>query len=226
MGYKLNGCDTEGLPVYLIKNLLEHADIPFFIETGTAGGDSVLKAAELFRWCYTIELIEGRAPKAGPENIIWLTGSSPALLHAIIDEISYSKNDAFFWLDAHYSDPTPNTTGHKECPLMEELQVISRYHEHAIIFIDDARLFYGHPPAPLDPREWPRVQDIFCVLKEKFPLNISTITDDYIISVPERMCDYVNAEWRGRFSIRYPNAYNKLKSQVQDVYHAFKNYLQ
>ena len=53
MGYRLNGCDTDGVPVYLIKRLLEHTAIPVFVETGTAAGGSIKQAAELFEKCYT-----------------------------------------------------------------------------------------------------------------------------------------------------------------------------
>lgn len=225
MGYKLNGCDTEGLPVYFIKRLLENIRIPFFVETGTAGGESVLKAAEIFDQCYTIEIVEGRSPMTGPSNITWLVGNSGELLNKVIDEISPWQTNALFWLDAHYSDPTPNTTGNKECPLMDELEAISRYKENSIVLIDDARLFYGHPPYPLDPREWPKIQDIFCFLKQHFPGHCATITDDYIVCLPWHMQDVINDEWRSRFTLRYPNAANKLKSQVRDVFNAFNSYV-
>lgn len=40
MGYKLNGCDTGGLPMYLVERLLQKHYIPYLVETGTANGDS------------------------------------------------------------------------------------------------------------------------------------------------------------------------------------------
>lgn len=239
MGYKVNnGVDTGGLPMYLINPLIEYCNVPTFVETGTAGGLSIKEAAKHFKDCYTIELIEGRACIDDTlDNVRWLTGNSVDMLLPIVNNLIGAKNRmqikdkppvyhyALFWLDAHYSDPIPNISQYKECYILEELEIISGYRDDAIILIDDARLFCGHPPAPNNPKDWPSIQDIFVLLKERFPYNYSTIVDDYILSIPDRLREPVDAEWRSRFSIRYPTESDKLKSEVKNVYSALLNYI-
>lgn len=212
--------------------------IKYWVETGTAGGISVKEAAKHFTYCKTIELIEGRAQHDySLKNVSWLTGNSIDILPDIIDELIEKRNAipkeqdkanylyAIFFLDSHYSDPKPNASKNKECPLLEELAIISRYQDSAIVIIDDARLFYGHPPAPLNPIEWPRIQDIFQLLNEKFPFNTNTIRDDYIISLPERLNEPIDAEWRSRYHIRYPSHEDSIRQQAKNVWGEIKNYL-
>lgn len=239
MGFKVNsGVETEGIPMYLIEPLLSHVPINYFIESGTAGGLSIREASKYFKVCHTIELIENRAIiDRGITNIKWHTGNSVDILPKIVGELVSIKNAmqipgqnpvynyALFFLDAHYSDPTPNISEYKECYLLEELEIISIYQDSAIIFIDDARLFFGHPPAPNDPNDWPDIRQIFSLFEKKFPFNTTTIRDDFIISYPERLDEPMDKEWVDRYSIRYPSAEDKLKSEVKNVYNAFKKYI-
>lgn len=239
MGYKTsNIVDTGGFPLYLMKPIMDSVRIDYFIETGTAGGLSIKEAAKYFKQCFTIELIEGRAEvDYSLANVEWLTGDSAKLLLPIVNNLIAEKNAmqikdqpsiyhyAMFWLDSHYSDPSPNTSKQKECPLLEELEIISGYQDSAIIVIDDARLFYGHPPAPNNPKDWPRIQDIFQLLSEKFPYNTSTIRDDYIISLPERLNEPFDEEWRKNYSIRYPSHEQSIKMQTKNVFNEFKKYI-
>lgn len=223
----LNGCDTGGLPTHLVKPLVDNHDIPFFIETGTASGESARLAATMFQQVYTIEVIEERAEiKDAPHNIYFLRGDSAELLPHIIEDISKYKCDkehqfALFYLDAHYSGDTPNESGYPECPLLDEIRSVAKYGEDAIIIIDDARLFFGQTPYPHDPREWPSICEIFILLKECFPHHYITITDDYVLAIPIHVREVIDKEWRDRFDIRYPNAEDKLRGQVKDVHKAF-----
>lgn len=225
MGYKLNGCDTEGIPLYLLKPLLEYVSIPTIVECGTAGGDSIMAASKYFKKCHTIELIPNRARIGKPiKNIIWHTGNSVDILPQIISELDKDEY-CLFWIDAHYSDSTPNTSEYKECYILEELEIIYKeYGNRAIILIDDARLFMGHPPSPCDPRDWANLGEIFKVLNQ-FEFHINTVIDDYILSYPDSVQDPLNTEWRTRFNTRYPSAEDKLKSEVKNVYSALKNYI-
>jgi len=235
MGYMLNGCDTGGLPVYLIKPMLEKHDIHFLVETGTAGGQSIREAANLFKKCWTIEVIEGRQDiEDAPSNVDFLVGDSAELLSGIIKELKVIKSKkpvagkqyVLFYLDAHFCGDTPNDTGFPECPLLDEIKSVAEYGEEAIVIIDDARLFFGSPPHPNDPTQWPSICDIFHLLKECFPYNHITITDDYILCIPIHVKETVDKEWRDRFHIRYPSESDKLKGQVKDVYKALINYIQ
>lgn len=229
MGYKTNGCATGGLPIHLVKPLIDKYEIPVFCESGTANGDSARWASKNFFHVYTIEIIEGRQDrKDEKDNIKWFVGDSAELFPNIIKEIKewrFNGNEkqpyVLFYLDAHYSDDVPNETGYPECPLLKEIECISKYGYESIIIIDDARLFLGQPPHPHNPEEWPSIKEIFLLLNEKFPYHHITITDDYILAIPLHVRDVVDKEWRDRFHIRYPNEDDKLRGQVKDVYKAF-----
>lgn len=239
MGYRLSGCGTGSIPMYLIQPLLGYIPIDYFCETGTASGDSIRIASKHFKKCWTIELIEGRAKIDNSlENVTWYEGNSIDFLKIIVNDLLDLKSQipqpnkdvpvyqyCFWWLDAHYSDPKPNTSKYKECYLLEEIEIISKCRDDSIIFIDDARLFYGPPPAPNNPKDWPTIRQIFALLEEKFPFNTTSIRDDYIISYPERLDEPMDAEWVSRYSIRYPTEADKLKTEVQNVYSAFKKYI-
>src|SRR5271155_439462 len=85
MGYRLFGVDTEGVPMHLIKSLRDTATVDVFVECGTAGGDSIRKAAPYFKECHTIELIPGRAmiDRSIP-NVKWYTGHSVDILGRLV----------------------------------------------------------------------------------------------------------------------------------------------
>ena len=231
MAYKLNGCDTGGLPVHLIKPILDKYNVPFLVETGTASGDSAVVATTLFKRIWTIELIEGRVDyRTGNGGIHYMTGDSSQILPEVIKTLQQLKGErplteekqwVVFYLDAHYSDDVPNETGYPECPLIAEINAVAEYGYESIIIIDDARLFFGQPPHPHNPEEWPSLKEIFLLLNEKFPYHHITITDDYILAIPLHVRDVIDEEWRDRFHIRYPNENDKLRGQVKDVYNAF-----
>lgn len=241
MGYKVNNIvNTGGFPFYLIQELIKIIKVNNFIECGTAGGESIKVAAKMFpnAKCYTIEVMEDRATiDRTIENIEWVSGNTIEVLPKIIDELISDKemmqgqddvpiyNYSIFWLDAHWSEPYPNDTVYKECYILEELSIIEKCRDDAIIFIDDARLFLGHPPAPLNPKEWPPIQDIFVLLKEKFPYNYSTIVDDYIISIPERVRQVIDMEWRGNYKKRYPDYDESIRVQAKNVFKELNKYL-
>lgn len=231
MGYLLNGVSDGGLPLHLVKPLIGNYDIPFFVETGTASGDSVRMVYELFKKVWTVELIKDRADTTdAPNNVKFIEGDSVEHLPKIIEELLLLKGEkerqyVLFFLDAHFCDDKPNETDYPECPVLEEIKCIGEYGEDAVIIIDDARLFFGSPPYPNDPTEWPSISEIFFVLKTLFPYHHTSITDDYIISIPIHLKDTIDKEWRDRFHIRYPNAEDKLRGQVKDVYKALIDYM-
>jgi hypothetical protein len=222
MGFKLNGVVTEGLPEHIVKIFTNAYDVPTMVETGSAGGGSLPLASQLFKKIYTIELIEGRVLNKSINNVEYHTGHSVDVLPKVITD--FTGQYVFFFLDAHFSDSIPNTSGVKECPVLDELKAISIY-QKSIILIDDARLFFGHPPYPNDPREWPMVEDIFAETKKLFPEHHTTIVDDYILVYPHVMGTAVISEWTKRFSIRYPSAADKLKTQVREAYLGLINYM-
>lgn len=233
MGYRHNGVNTGGLPIEYIKNFINKLHVPIFIETGTAGGESIIKASELFKVCHTIEIVEDRVPKFDPQNpekggrifapnIDFHTGDSGKLLKSIVSK--YPNDWIFFWLDAHWSEPHEAPEGTDECPILKEIDSID--HAKSIIMIDDARLFLGPVVWPCDPTRWPKFKDVFIHLNDKFPNHIISVIDDYIVCIPQELKDEFFNEWRGRFEERYPNDETRLRNAVKLAFNAFKNYIQ
>jgi len=223
MGYKHYGVNTGGIPLEYIKRYLGKHEIPIFIETGTAGGDSVRAVAPLFKKCHTIEIIEGRPTGGFPENVQSHIGDSSKLLNEIASR--YPRQNIFFWLDAHWSEPFESPEGTDECPILKEIAAIKHVGNRALIMIDDARLFYSWPPHPNNPAKWPRLQFVFESLRMNFPNHVTTIVDDYIICLPMSMEEVHHTEWRENFDKRYPSDADKLKLAAQDLHEAFINYI-
>lgn len=235
MGYCLNGVNTGGIPMYLINEFLKGIEIPVIVETGTAFGDSIKEASKYFEECYTIELNEERGVVSNTDtgNIHYYKGHTIDVLPNLLSQFQYLKGDIpdgsyryiLWWLDAHFDGDKPAASPYKDCYVLEELDIISPYSQDSLVIIDDARLFFGNPPYPNNAAQWPTVQQIFATFNDKFPYHYTTIIDDYIISIPDRLKWILDREWMARFSIRYPNENDKLKSQVKDVYAALKNYI-
>lgn len=222
MGYKHFGVNTGGIPIEYMKRFTESFSIPIFIETGTAGGESVRAAAPLFRECHTIEIVENRPSGEFPQNVKLHSGDSSKLLASIASQ--YRHENIFFWLDAHWSEPGESPEDVDECPLLKEIDAIKG--TRAIIMIDDARLFTGPPPWPCNPQKWPKLKDVFIHLMDCFPDHIITIVDDYIVCVPDSMRDVFRDEWRGRFNERYPSDEERLKMSTRDCFNALKKYME
>lgn len=223
MGFKHYGVNTGGLPIEYIKRFTNEYSIPIFIETGTAGGDSVRAASKLFKHCHTIEIVEGRAPKDLPSNVSTHAGDSSKLLGLIARK--YPHENIFFWLDAHWSEPYESPKDVVECPVLDEIEAIKNVGQRALIMIDDARLFYGRPPWPCDYSRWPRFQFVFEKLRACFPNHITTIVDDYIICFPEIMNNAHMYEWYDNYKHRFPSDESKLRDATRLAFDAFLNYI-
>lgn len=224
MGYLHNGVKTGGLPIDYIKRFVDEYDIKIFIETGTAGGESVCDAAPLFEKCHSIEIVEGRVSLRRidhHDNIELHTGDSAKLLKSI--STPYKGQRIVFWLDAHWSEPYEAPADVQECPILEEIAAIKGH--DALVLIDDARLFFGAHPHPGDPRKWPRFDKVFTYLRECFPKHMISIVDDYIIAVPDYMMDTFHAEWRERFKERYPEEIDRVKMEMRNSIEYLKKFV-
>lgn len=222
MGYKFQSVKTGGLPTEYVKRFADYYGIKIFIETGTAGGQSVREASEIFEVCHSIEIVEGRTTGEFPENVTLHTGDSAKLLKEV--SAPYKGQSIVFWLDAHWSEPVPAPPEINECPLLYEIQAI-KGHE-ALILIDDARLFLGPHPWPCDYRKWPSFQDVFIKLHDCFPKHKITIVDDYIVAVPDFMHDIFRIEWWDRFKERYPEDVEVIRSQARNIFEYFKKFVE
>ena len=226
MGFTLNNIYTGmSIPKDLVLRLIEATKIPYFIETGTAGGESVAWAKDHFEKCWTIELLENREITK-IEGVNYIQGNTVDHLPAILEneKLIDKATPIFFWLDAHYCEPIPNTSENKECYLLEEIEAI-KGRLSSVVMIDDARLFAGPPPWPNDPRDWPRLNEIFAKLNECFPNHYTTIVDDFIVSIPPELIWVLDREWRENYKFRYRSEAQRLKEAVTLTYHAAINYI-
>lgn len=221
MGYLHNGVKTGGLPIDFIKRFVDEYGIKIFIETGTAGGQSAQDAAQIFETVHTIEIVEGRSNVWCPDNVSFYVGDSAKLLKPI--SAPFKGQRIVFWLDAHWSEPYESPEGVNECPVLEEIAAIKGH--DALVLIDDARLFFGAHPYPGDPRKWPNFKKVFLALMDSFPKHEITIVDDYIIAIPDYMRDTFHVEWRERFSIRYPEAIDRVKMEMKNTFDYLKKFI-
>lgn len=221
MGYLHNGVKTGGLPIEYIKRFVDEYGIKVFIETGTAGGQSVSDASAIFETCHTIEIVEGRSNVWCPGNVTFYIGDSAKILKEVASQ--HKGQRIVFWLDAHWSEPYEAPSEVEECPLLYEIRAIKGH--DALILIDDARLFFGAHPHPGDPRKWPRFDQVFAYLRECFPKHMISIVDDYIIAVPDYMMDTFHVEWRERFKERYPEAIDRVKMELRNSCEYLMNFM-
>lgn len=112
-------------------------------------GDMVAACVPYFKHIYTIEIDELLYKNAvlrfkGYNNITLVHGDSAEQLKRILE-----KMDDFvvFWLDGHYSG-IGTGRGKCDCPIIDEFEAITSRLSHAIILIDDARLFNGENSYP------------------------------------------------------------------------------
>lgn len=222
MGYRYHNVTTGGLPVEYIKRFLDKYEIPVFIETGTAGGESVREASKIFKECHTIEIIEGRPQGEFPENVKLYQGDSSEILCELITK--FKKEYVFFWLDAHWSEPNESKPDIVECPLIQEIQAL-RNHKKSVIMIDDARLFLAPPKWPCDYTRWPRFSTVFNTLQGCFPEHYITVIDDYIVCIPDEMKDVLRVEWWDNQDNRFPSENQKKLNAIKTAWYEVSKFL-
>ena len=126
---------------YVTPILLQHIN-PVLVETGTYHGDGVATALGLgFRKVISIELFDGffvmcRDKFAADDRVTILHGDSSVMLWDAIKDVD---DRITFWLDGHaFPEEEKGRPDLKACPLLEELEQISRHpiKDH-VILIDD-----------------------------------------------------------------------------------------
>lgn len=222
MGYRHHGVDTGGLPVDYIKRFINVHPIPIFIETGTAGGESIRAAAPLFRECHTIEIVEGRPDGEFPDNVTLHHGDSSKIIGNLI--LGHKNEYIFFWLDAHWSEPHESPSDTIECPLLDEIRAI-RWQKKSVIMIDDARLFLAPPKWPCDYTRWPRFSAVFNTLQSAFPDHYITVIDDYIVCIPDEMKEILRYEWWENQDKRFPSEEQKKMNAIRTAWHETQRFL-
>jgi hypothetical protein len=115
-----------------------------FVETGTHIGSTIFALQPYFKQIISIEIAEHfynhckhTVNSRNFTNINLLLGDSSILIEKITTTIPCN---IIFFLDGHYSSENTGR-GKKDCPLIEELELISKRNNDDIIIIDDYRLF-------------------------------------------------------------------------------------
>ncbi len=200
------GVVSFSIPQHLVKTLIDNGTIINFVETGTYKGNTSIWAASYFKNVFTIEIdaafskTASERPDAKP-NIEFIVGDSKAVMPSLIDKL---KGATMFWLDGHWCMDAGGKE--HECPLIEELVAISKKQD-SIILIDDARCFLGPLPPPHQANDWPRIDEVFALIKQIFPSHVTTIIDDVIVSVPNNFKETLDAYWKSTYHERYSISY-------------------
>ena len=129
----------------------------YFVETGTANGDTPAALMDDFNELWTIEVGEGQWKAAcrrfAGTNVNCLLGDSGEHLPKVLAEIG--EEPALFWLDGHYCGAD---RAEKDTPIMEELAAIFASGVEHVILIDDARLFEGM--SHYGEHDWPHIDEV------------------------------------------------------------------
>jgi len=190
------------MPKQLVLDIVREAPVPNFVETGTYKGGTSFWAATVFKNVYTIEIDPFISKETSerpdcPSNIKFFVGNSKDVLPQIVKGLI---GQTFFWLDGHWCWGAGGKD--MECPLLEEIEAI-KMSKDPIIFIDDARCFLGPLPPPHNAEDWPRIDEIFALLKLNFPFHHTTILDDVIVCFPEQLKAVMDREWVENFGNRF-----------------------
>jgi hypothetical protein len=191
------------MPKEIVLKFKEKGLIANFVETGTFQGGTCFWAGGHFDRVYTIEIdpeiskVTAAKPDC-PKNIRFYVGDSKDVLQDLVKEL---EGRTIFWLDGHWCNVT-ELGKDKECPLIDEIKAIVHLKD-AVILIDDARAFLGPLPPPHDNSQWPRVDEIFLLLKKQFPDNLVSIADDVIYCIPPDLVNVFYDDWINNFKRRF-----------------------
>lgn len=191
------------MPREIVLKFKNKSGIKNFVETGTFRGNTSFWAAQHFEKVYTIEIdpeiSRETASKADcPSNIEFFVGNSKEVLPKVVGQLD---GNSVFWLDGHWCN-VAELGKDMECPLMDEIHAL-RNLKDSVILIDDARAFLGPLPPPHDNTQWPRIDEIFLLLKSYFPANLVTIADDVIYCLPQAMVSIYDDDYIRKFARRY-----------------------
>jgi hypothetical protein len=129
--------------VISLFNIVPEINYHRFVETGTYLGETTSEMSNIFKKLDTIEIDEKlviRAKKLyGHLPINFHLGDSVEVFKTLLPNIN---ENSVFWLDGHWSSGYDAGKGPKDCPLIEELELImNEFKNEALVIIDDCRLF-------------------------------------------------------------------------------------
>ncbi len=155
------------LPGAVLAQLKRKYNLSYFVETGTAHGDTTELAAMIFDkvWSCDIDprlVAKSKQRLARYDNVEITTEPSPKFLQRIKPQLT---KPVLYWLDGHWCGGPVRPA--KECPLMEELEMIGTFFQAgtpSVILIDDINLLMEPPPPPHIPEQWPTMYDFQAVM--------------------------------------------------------------
>ena len=136
------------LETSLLPCITKGTNCPYFVETGTFRGETILAMEPHFDKLFTIEIkqefYDNVRQKYGGNKIHFILGDSADEMNLLVK--SLDKKTVFF-LDGHWFWSEKGIgRGKKDNPLLEELESIYRgYKLEGVIVVDDARLFGKGP---------------------------------------------------------------------------------
>lgn len=136
----------------VLRSYAETFGLRYFVETGTAQGETALAMQPLFSVVHTIELDLAAYNaaywrfKPYPNIVCWFGDSGQVLK----DVLMLLDSPGLIWLDGHYSGPG-SSHGVLDTPIVEELRTLFKDQHRHIILIDDARVFAEGPENHLEP---------------------------------------------------------------------------
>lgn len=161
----------------IIKDRAKKYNIETFLETGTAGGGTVLNLEKYFKRLYTIELDptlyhQGRARTASCSKIVCIEGDSGVVLRDVLKKIN---EPTLFWLDAHFSG-YGTARGAMDTPIVQELlSIFEHKNRRHVVIIDDMREFNGT-------NDYPEIEELKKIINNKAPwCSVSHINDLLVI---------------------------------------------
>jgi hypothetical protein len=187
-----------------LNRIIQEYKTPFFFETGTWKGDSVVYARQSpFEKIISAEIIPELAAAAGERfksdsKVKIVTGDSASVLEK---ELPGLYGNCLFWLDAHFPGADAGLTTFEaetneevRLPLQTELEIIkkSRAKYKDVLIIDDLRIYeegpYENGNAPVDtlPKKNRSIRFINEYFDDSHIILKSWLDEGYILLFPKK----------------------------------------
>ena len=178
----------------LLSMMREVLHLYAFVETGTFEGESVQRALPFFEEIHSVELSEIYFKKAvqrfeKEKNVHLYHDDSVRFLKQV--QQALKDKAVLYWLDAHWCSADETAGGTSQCPVLEELDAISRLGAESVILIDDARLFLCPPPPPHTVEDWPRFDALVRKLFLMSSVHELMVVNDVLICFPRSIREHV-----------------------------------